>query len=188
MIKERIINILASTERKGIDDLISHLDETEFFKAPCSSQYHLCKEGGLAEHSLNVYDMMTRLVKDTYGIEVFKVSNLYGDSRKIVSLLHDVGKANYRGKANYTPNILKNGEVSKAKPYEANKDRLYIPHEVVSLQIISRFIELTVDEEFAILYHNGMYVPSGRDINGKERPLQLLLHFADMWCSRFLEV
>jgi 23S rRNA maturation-related 3'-5' exoribonuclease YhaM len=53
--------------------------------------------------------------------------------------------------------------------------------------IASKFIELTEEEEFAILYHNGMYVSSGRDIQGKERPLQQLLHFSDMWCSRFVE-
>jgi 23S rRNA maturation-related 3'-5' exoribonuclease YhaM len=105
----------------------------------------------------------------------------------IVSLLHDLGKASYRGKPNYVPNILKSGKLSETKPYETNKDLLIADHAYKSCMIASKFIELTEEEEFAILYHNGLYVPSGRDIQGKERPLQLLLHFSDMWCSRFIE-
>jgi 23S rRNA maturation-related 3'-5' exoribonuclease YhaM len=188
--KAKIIELLRSTERPGIENLIQYMEESDFFTAPCSTQYHLCKEGGLAEHGLNVYLTMDAMgqgladsAKQTPTDEPFEVN-----SQKIVALLHDIGKSTYRGKPNYIPNILKSGEVSKAKPYESNSDRLYIPHEIVSLQIISKYIELTEEEEFAILYHNGMYVSSGRDISGKERPLQLLLHFADMWCSRFVEV
>jgi 23S rRNA maturation-related 3'-5' exoribonuclease YhaM len=185
--KEKIIELLRSTQRPGIENLIQHMEEIGFFTAPCSSQYHLCKAGGLAEHSLNVYNYMT----DMYiGVEMGNKPDIdCGDGLiEIVAILHDIGKASYRGKPNYTANILKSGKVSDSKPYETNKDRLYISHEIVSLQIISKYIELTEEEEFAILYHNGMYVSSGRDINGKERPLQLLLHFADMWCSRVVEV
>jgi 23S rRNA maturation-related 3'-5' exoribonuclease YhaM len=181
--QDKIIELLRLTGRPGIENLINYMmNESDFFTAPCSTQYHLCKEGGLAEHSLNVY---------MWAMENISLTRTIGDNHVswlIVSLLHDIGKANYRGKPNYIPNILKSGEISKSKPYETNPDRLYIPHEVVSLQIISKYIELTEEEEFAILYHNGMYVSSGRDINGKERPLQLLLHFADLWCSRFVEV
>lgn len=182
MIKERIIKLLKSTERSGIDNLILHMEDNGFFMAPCSGQYHLAKEGGLAEHSLNVYE---------FGYDHLP-SIIGGDkigwfSWAIVAILHDLGKASYHNKPNYTPNILKSGKQSEDKPFETNKDRLYISHEIVSLQIATKHIELSEEEEFAILYHNGLYVASGRDIQGKERPLQLLLHFADMWCSRFVE-
>jgi 23S rRNA maturation-related 3'-5' exoribonuclease YhaM len=190
--KEKIIELLRSTERPGIENLIQYMEESNFFTAPCSTQYHLCKEGGLAEHSLNVYEAMHDTAFGIGYLTLLAEKNTpdggNGNSVVIVSLLHDIGKSTYRGKANYIPNILKSGEVSKAKPYESNSDRLYIAHEIVSLQIINKYIELTEEEEFAILYHNGLYVSSGRDISGKERPLQLLLHFADMWCSRFVEV
>lgn len=182
--KERIIELLKSTGRKGIHELTDYMDEIGFFDAPCSTRHHLCKPGGLAEHSLNVYQ---------FGVDFFKnpvpIINYQGalTSWIIVSLLHDIGKAAYHGKDNYIPNYLASGKISDKKPYEINPDRLYIPHEVVSLLIVEQFINLTEEEEFAILYHNGMYAPSGRDISGKERPLQLLLHFADMWCSRFIE-
>ena len=181
--KTKIIELLRSTEREGIENLINYMEnESNFFTAPCSSQYHGCKEGGLAEHSLNVYLLLSN---------VYKASNLMEKLNEysiiISSLLHDLGKSTYRGKPNYIPNILKSGKVSEAKPYETNPDRLYIEHEIVSLQIASKYIELTDEEEFAILFHNGLYVSSGRELNGKERPLQTLLHFADLWSNRFIE-
>jgi 23S rRNA maturation-related 3'-5' exoribonuclease YhaM len=186
--KNKIIELLRSTERPGIENLIKYMEESDFFTAPCSTQYHLCKEGGLAEHSLNVFYKMFDLAAAWGHIRPLEEDQPIHDNIVISALLHDIGKSTYRGKPNYMPNFLKSGEISKAKPYETNTDRLYISHEIVSLQIINKYIELTEEEEFAILYHNGMYVSSGRDINGKERPLQLLLHFADMWCSRFVEV
>jgi 23S rRNA maturation-related 3'-5' exoribonuclease YhaM len=180
--KDKIIELLRSTGRKGMGDLIVHMDEIGFFTAPCSSQYHLCKVGGLAEHSLNVWEFMNYTFcasKHTKDIPI--------NSQIIASLLHDLGKAAYHGKPNYVPNILKGGEISKAKPFETNKDLPPFDHAYKSCMIASKFIELTEDEEFAIRYHDGLYVPSGRDIQGKERPLQLLLHFSDMYCSRFIE-
>ena len=177
--QEKIIELLMSTERSGIVNLITHMDEIGFFTAPCSSQYHLCKVGGLAEHSLNVYQFA---MNHTGGLIKSDANNWI-----TVSLLHDIGKASYHGKPNYIPNILSSGKISDKKPFETNKDQVIADHAYKSCMIAAKFIELTEDEEFAILYHNGLYVPSGRDIQGKERPLQLLLHFADMYCSRFIE-
>lgn len=180
MKKETIVEALLSTERPGVDKLLEHMNTIGFYTAPCSGGHHLCREGGLAEHSLNVWQFgLTSLRTELLGIDFREW--------KIVSLLHDLGKACYRNKPNYVPNILKSGLVSKEKPWSTNKDRLYIPHEVVSVIVASEFIELTDEEEFAIMYHNGMYTALGKEISGKERPLQQLLHFADMWCSRFIE-
>lgn len=178
--KDKIIELLRSTKREGIENLIRHMEKIGFFTAPCSSQYHLCKVGGLAEHSWNVYSLMNSLTR-------IKELDYDYDSLILVSLLHDLGKAAYHGKPNYIPNILKSGEISDKKPFETNKDLPPFDHAYKSCMIASKFIELTEDEEFAIRYHDGLYVPSGRDIQGKERPLQLLLHFSDMYCSRFIE-
>lgn len=184
--KTKIIDLLRSTERPGIENLINYMEnESDFFTAPCSTQYHLSKEGGLAEHSLNVRNMMIDIIS---GITFGKLPYTQDANINIVSLLHDIGKSTYRGKSNYIPNILASGKVSAAKPFETNKDRLYIPHEVVSLQIINKYIELTEQEEYAIYGHNGLYTAAGRELSGKERPLQLLLHFADLFVSRFVEV
>ena len=48
-------------------------------------------------------------------------------------------------------------------------------------------IELTEEEEFAILYHNGLYSELKYSYSGKETPLSMVLHFADLWASRVTE-
>lgn len=43
-------------------------------------------------------------------------------------------------------------------------------------------------ELFDTYFNNGLYTPDGRAISGKETPLMMLLHWADLWASRVLEV
>lgn len=187
--RNKIVELLMSTHRPGIEGLVNWMDNNGFFTAPCSGQYHLCKEGGLAEHSLNVYSMKDGL----HCLMVKTPKHLIGyyDSWIIVSLLHDLGKAGQFGKPNYVPNLIsdrKGGFVqSDKKPFETNKELLPVPHEIRSIQIISQFIELTEVENFAILHHNGMYGDLKHQLQGKETPLQMMLHFADMWSSRVIE-
>ena len=60
-IKNRTEELLLSTGRQGIADLLVEMDEMGFYTAPCSTQYHLACPGGLAEHNLNVYGLMDKL-------------------------------------------------------------------------------------------------------------------------------
>ena len=180
MLNEKIDKLLLSTGREGIEALIQHMYDNGFFTAPCSGAYHLAKEGGLAEHSLNVYDIMTKL-NDSLQSEIPRQSII------IVSLLHDLGKMGFAGKPNYIENILKSGKRSESKPYETNKQLLGIPHEIASIQIASRFIYLTENEVFSIMNHNGLYTPTGYAVKGKETKMYLLLHTADMYTSHFCE-
>ena len=185
-IKNRTEELLLSTDRQGIADLLVEMDEMGFYTAPCSTQYHLAYSGGLAEHSLNVYELMDKLSSILHP-EVDKSSVI------ICALLHDLGKAGQFGKPNYIINMLKgrgkNAEPyqSPTKPYIGNPELLYIDHEVRSIQIAGRHINLTEDENWAILMHNGMYGNFKYQIQGKETPLYLLLHMADMWASRVTE-
>lgn len=190
--KEQIIELLKSTNRPGMDLLIDWMEQNGYFTAPCSSQYHLSTDGGLAEHSLNVY----KLVKEMSC--VFQSSSYTLPNLIIVSLLHDIGKTGQFGKPYYIENWVKEGRATKAnpepqlvrsekKPFLTNSDLYNVPHEIRSLSIIDRYIDLTEDEQFAILYHNGLYGPLKYEIQGKETPLYLLLHFADLWCSRVIE-
>lgn len=190
--QNKIIELLRSTERPGIENLCEYMIyESDFFTAPCSTQYHLCKEGGLAEHSMNVYLYMRNTAA---GIGYYDPLTDSSDSIIITSLLHDLGKAGQYGKPNYIPNMIQDkknkGEYvrSEAKPYETNKDLLAVPHEIRSIHIASQYIELTEQESFAILMHNGLYGDLKYAYTGKETPLSMLLHFSDMWCSRVVEV
>ena len=195
-VKEEILEILKSTKRPGMDKLCEKLDEIGFFTAPCSGSYHLAEEGGLAEHSLNVYKIMDADAAMKFGTDEY-VSII--NSIKVCALLHDVGKCGDYGKPNYVPNMIKDGRPTKAdpvqkykqsetKPYETNKDLSPIDHEIRSIKIVSKYIDLTEDEELAILWHNGLYGNFKCQIQSHETPLYLLLHSADMWASRVTEV
>ena len=179
-VKDTIVSLLKETKRDGIEDLIEKMEAKGFFTAPCSGAHHLSHEGGLAEHSLNVFELMLKL-DGALG------ANTTRDSIIICGILHDLGKAGDYGKPNYVENILKSGKPA-AKPYKTNPELLYVPHEIRSIAIAERCISLTEEEEFAILYHNGMYSELKYSYSGKETPLSLVLHFADMWASRVTEV
>lgn len=173
---EKFKELAREIKRDGIEELLNHLEENNFYKAPASSMNHLSKDGGLVEHSINVAETALKIA-ETLGYE-------NKESVLIASLFHDVGKAKYYDKDSYLENILKSGKRSESKPYEKNKDLLGIPHEVASIHIVSKYIELTEEETHAILFHNGMYVGLSRDLKGNETQLQMIVHFADMWSSR----
>lgn len=173
--------LVSNIDREGIMELLDHLEDCGYFEAPASGGHHLAEKGGLLQHSLNV----TRIALTIY--DKLETDNLPVDSIVICGLFHDLGKAEYYNKMNYVENILKSGKQSTAKPFKTNKDKLNIPHEMASIHILSKFIELTEDETFAILYHNGLYTPTGYTLKGNERPLQMIIHFADMWASRVVE-
>jgi len=181
--KQDIVKLLRSTKREGIEKLICLMDVNGFFTAPCSTQYHLAVDGGLAEHSLNVYTVMTHLA------DTLAMGEIDDETIIITAILHDLGKMGDFEKPNYVENVLKKtGKRSESKPFETNKALCYVPHEIRSAIIAQRFIKLTEEEEHAIIYHNGMYSELKYSFQGHETRLDLLLHFADMWCSRVVEV
>lgn len=177
--EERIKEMLRSTNREGVEELIEYMEQSGFFTCPASTKYHMAKQGGLAEHSLNVMNIALDVAK-TMGYE-------NRDSIIIVSLLHDLGKTGQFGKPLYVDNVLKTG-ISKAQPYKTNPELKALPHEITSIVEAFKRIELTEDEQMAICYHNGLYGDFRYEIQGKENELYLILHFADMWASRITEV
>ena len=64
---------------------------------------------------------------------------------------------------------------------------LHIDHPQLSVKEADLYIELTEEEYFAILFHDGMYGSLAYYLKGHERPLQTLLHFADYWEAQFVE-
>ena len=179
--KEQFNTELRNTNRAGIDNLINAMERGGFYEAPCSGKkiYHLAERGGLLKHSLNVLEY-SRKLNEAFG------SPVPDESIVIAACLHDLGKGGDYGKPYYIENILKTGQ-SKAEPYKHNTELMYIAHEIKSVKIAAQYIQLTPDEEFAIVYHNGLYGKLGGDIKGKETWLYMILHTADMICSRFIE-
>ena len=150
--KERFIEIFTQNiTREGSDKLLDFLlNGSDFFTAPASTRYHGAHEGGLVEHSLNVYDclgdMMERL-KERYGIEYPE------ESIAIAGLLHDICKVNFY-KTSYR-NVKDETGRWQSVPYYTIEDTLPYGHGEKSAYIVSAYMRLTRDEAFAIRYHMG---------------------------------
>lgn len=176
---------LLKTKREGMTELLDYIAECGFLTAPCSGSFHLAKEGGLLEHSINVLHAAEKISIALIGSK--NLTKEMKDSIAICALLHDLGKMGQFEKPNYVPNILKSGEQSSSKPYTTNPDLLPVDHEIRSIAIASMFIDLTEEEQFAILYHNGMYGNLKYALSGNETQLYMIIHWADMWASRVIE-
>ena len=150
--KERFLEIYnEKITREGADKLLDFLlNGSDFFTAPASTRYHGAHEGGLVEHSLNVYDCladMAERLKERYGIE-------YPDeSIAIAALLHDVCKVNFY-KTSYR-NVKDETGRWQSVPYYTIEDTLPYGHGEKSAYIVSAYMRLTRDEAFAIRYHMG---------------------------------
>ena len=150
--KERFLEIYnEKITREGADKLLDFLlNGSDFFTAPASTRYHGAHEGGLVEHSLNVYDCladMAERLKERYGIE-------YTDeSIAIAALLHDICKVNFY-KTSYR-NVKDETGRWQSVPYYTIEDTLPYGHGEKSAYIVSAYMRLTRDEAFAIRYHMG---------------------------------
>lgn len=93
------VELLRTTNRDGIEELIRYLqEETDFFTAPASTKYHGAFESGLLMHSINV----------CAELNLDPNSKVYPpETTIIVALLHDICKANcYRTEKR---NVKENG-------------------------------------------------------------------------------
>lgn len=180
---EEIDKLLLGVNREGMEDLVAYLQDIGFYDAPASTRFHGAEEGALAKHSLNVMNCARTLAKAWMGKKWYEE---HQDSITICALLHDLGKCGQFGKPLYVPNVLKKGP-SEAQPFKVNPDLMTLPHEVVSVIEVTKFIDLTPEEQKAIAWHNGLYGCFKYDIQGKEDELYMIIHFADMWASRIIE-
>lgn len=146
--KEEFIEIYQKyIKREGADKLLQWLESSDFFTCPASTRFHNNFEGGLVDHSVNVYHRLKRLV----AFEQMQVSD---ESIAIIALLHDVCKANTY-KVDYR-NVKRDGEWVK-EPFYAVDDPLPYGHGEKSVYIISSFMKLTREEAMAINWHMGPY-------------------------------
>lgn len=53
--------LLSQVDREGMPQLLEYIrDKSDFYTAPASTRFHLSTEGGLLQHSLNVYECLQR--------------------------------------------------------------------------------------------------------------------------------
>jgi len=186
--RDRFISIFkAKIKREGSDKLLDFLISSDFFTAPASARYHSAYEGGLLDHSLNVYDCLSAYLNRDYVKEKFKLS--YSDETiAIVSLLHDVCKVNVY-KPGYRNVKNEQGKWEQVPTFEFD-DKLPYGHGEKSVYMISPFMKLTREEAFAIRYHMGFSNVDDQRNVGKAFemfPLAFALSTADMEATYYLE-
>lgn len=190
MSKERFVEIYNKyIKREGADKLLEYLlsPASDFFTAPASARFHSSFEGGLCDHSLNVYDCLKSYLdsdraKSQFGFE-------YSDeSIAIVSLLHDLCKVGVYKKGFRNVKDEK-GTWQRVDTFEYD-DKLPYGHGEKSVYIISGYMRLTREEAFAIRYHMGYSsTEDPRNVSAAFEmfPLAFALSTADSEATYFLE-
>jgi len=181
--KFQIESLLNEVERDGIDDLMKFLENSDFYTAPASGRYHSNFKGGLAIHSLNVYNIFNKKL-DEYNITYPK------DTKILVPILHDLCKVNnftidFRGKKNKAT-----GKWDQV-PYYKTEDLFPAGHGEKSVIRLQEFMKLTKDEALMIRWHMGGYEPK-ENYNYLNNSWAIckagcLLHTADLEATYLLE-
>ena len=186
-LRERYIAIKSRVERRADEfaELMEFVEnETEWLTAPASTRFHLCKEHGLLEHSVNVAETLIQLKNTLYPV-------IEDESCAIVALLHDLGKVGMPGQPLYLKNKPTENQrragYGPSYPYSYNNGLTYLSVPLRSLYLALPYIGLSEEETQAIAYHDGQYVDDNRSAAKNECPLTLLLQYADNWCGFIVE-
>ena len=198
--KQTFIDLVNSIQREGFykEKLLYKLENSDFYTAPASTVFHNSFEGGLLDHTLNVYYQLVNLVQSNH------ITTYSDDTLKIVALFHDISKMNFYEV--YVRNVKKysdKGRNSDAmgkfdwsaekgyKVKEATDRYLFGTHGQNSERILSYFMPLSEEESAAIIWHhagmdNGL---ADKDLTPilNRYPLVVLLHVADMLATYITE-
>lgn len=163
--KEECKELLLSTKRPKIEDLIKYIDNMGYFVAPGSLSHHRF-EGGLVSHSLETYHkaMELRGEKIAQGVDPNAMPE---ESVIIAALLHDLCKADA---LRYSKETRKSFVVKKTHGHSMRSVR----------QIGYSGFVLTNAEKDAILWHMGGKRLSGdKNEHFRTHPLADIIHRAD---------
>jgi hypothetical protein len=136
--KQHIIFQLKRTENlhPEMDKFLVELEKSDFFTAPASTGYHLAVKGGLAQHSINVFELLFKRMKYHYGKDKEQWPFPF-ESVIFIPLLHD---------------ICKIGLYEEGAAYPATDAQLYTLeksfHEVqLKMEDEERFLTYCLDED-----------------------------------------
>lgn len=176
-------------KREGADKLWEYLvsPASDFFTSPASARFHGSYEGGLLEHSLNVYDCLCDYLSRQRCKDMYKM-DYSEETIAIVSLLHDLCKINCYKKG--TRNVKdENGKWQSVPTFEFD-DKMPYGHGEKSVYIINGYLRLSREEAFAIRYHMGF--SGSEDVRSvgsafEMYPLAFALSVADMEATYYIE-
>ena len=204
----RFESLLGSVQRSGITNLLQYIQaKTDFYKAPASTRFHLSCEGGLLQHSLNVYDCLCAKKENPVWKDI--LTAIPDDSLILMALLHDLCKTNFyvegtKNQKTYNPEkVAAAGSWQRkhdnmgdfiwetVKTYQI-EDQMPLGHGEKSVMLLQWFIRLNIQEVMAIRWHMGFseekdnYQAVGQAF--ETYPITLALHEADLEASKILEV
>ena len=154
MERTRFEEILLSTRRTGIENVLVELAKSDFFKAPASTRFHLACEGGLLKHSLNVYEAAMMIRGQVIQREPDIKALLPEDSVAIATLLHDTCKSDIYQNAILSRKTA-DGYWEKYPGYSVDYGAgLPLGHgEKSVIMLLSWGLQLTREEMLAIRWH-----------------------------------
>lgn len=203
---KRFEELTLSVQREGMDKLLNYVRKSDFYRAPSSTKFHLSCEGGLLQHSLNVYDCLQAKKQNPTWAEI--LSGVKEENLIIMSLFHDLCKANYYVRGTRNQKTYDKEKVAAAEDWQKKhdsqgdfiwetvetytvNDQMPLGHGEKSAMILQQFIRLDMVEAAAVRWHMGPF--SGeQDWNTlglamEKYPVVLALFEADMEASKILE-
>lgn len=195
---EKFEQLLTSVNRDGIDKLLAYIRKSDFYRAPASTRFHSCHDGGLLEHSLNLYECLLSKKQNLIWAEVLR--EIDDESLILVALLHDLCKSylyvpEFKNKKVYSDTGTKKDEGGRfdwqaVKGYSTD-DKIPYGHGEKSVMMIEEFIKLKPIERYAIRWHMGFTEPkeywNTLTTAIKKYPVILAVHQADMEATYLLE-
>ncbi len=203
---EKFEKLLNGVKRDGIPRLIEFIRKSDFYTAPASTRYHNSFEGGLLEHSLNVYDCLEKKHKDSFWKEA--MGDLEEESIIIIALLHDLCKTYFyttelKNRKTYEPEKVAaaqkwqvkhddNGDfIWETVPSYTVEDKVPYGHGEKSAMMVEEYIKLKPAERYAIRWHMGFTEPkeSYNTLSAAlaKYPIILAVHEADLEATYLLE-
>jgi HD superfamily phosphohydrolase YqeK len=171
-------------EREGKEALRDWLlsDDCDFFIAPASTKYHGNYDGGLCEHSIDVYEMAVRLenlYQEEIRVQYLVLNRPYDreqflESLTIAALFHDLCKVNF-----YKVKIT-----GRSSCFTVDEQLPFGGHGSKSVYVLSKYLKDLRDEEaIAINCHMGFSRSDDNSISIGESfhysPLAWIIHVAD---------
>ena len=203
---KRFEELLLSTEREGMDKLLDFIRKSDFYTAPASTRFHSCHEGGLLEHSLNVYDCLAAKRQNPIWKDV--LANIPESSFIITALLHDLCKTYFYTVEMKNQKTYDVEKVQAANPKEIKRDnngmfiwetvpkyaiddKVPYGHGEKSVMMIEEYIKLKPYERYSVRWHMGWSEPKeSYNALGKafsKYPLAIAVHEADQEATYLLE-
>ena len=151
--KTQFLQLLRSTNRQGVENVIAWLNQSDFFEAPASTMFHGNYAGGLLEHSMNVAVLANDIREIMIRRKPEIVNQVSRENIIIAALLHDICKANvYQKATKYRKD--KNNAWETYDSYNVDYSELPLGHgEKSVIRLLQLGLQLTNDEILAIRWH-----------------------------------